>query len=188
MAGVEPILGSAWIDDFAFYKVEWAAATAPDTWSAVSTTKHQPVTHGLLDEWDTTRVPDGVYRLRLVAVNGAAQEVCIAVVEELHVSNLPTATPTPTQRAEGAVPTPGREMVAAGAAEGESAKTESEPTATLAPILPRPGGTTSGTLSWQAWWHSGPLRTMATSFANGLLAAIVIMALAWLVGQRRRGS
>jgi len=102
--GVEPVLGSASIDAFAFYKLEWAPADDPETWSALSTTKLQPVVNGLLDEWNTTVLPDGSYRLKLTVVDTAAQEPCRVTVEDLLVANHVTPSPTPTITATAAAP------------------------------------------------------------------------------------
>jgi hypothetical protein len=101
LQGRVPVLGSARIEGFQFYKVEWAPDYAPDQWSAVSTVKAPAVTNGLLDEWDTRRLPDGGYRLKLTVVDAAGQEVCRFVVTDLLLAN--RATPTATSSA-GASP------------------------------------------------------------------------------------
>lgn len=100
LAGRVPILGSARIDNFLFYKLEWAATEAPEQWSAVSTTIEAEVRNGLLDQLDTTRLPDGHYRLKLTVVDKDSQEICRVVVEDVEILNTVTATPdgstTPT--------------------------------------------------------------------------------------------
>lgn len=100
LQGRVPILGSARIDSFQFYKVEWAPNYAPEQWNAVSTTKPQPVQNGLLDEWDTKRLPDGTYRLKLTAVDAAGQEACRVLVTDLVLANRATPTATPPPSAE----------------------------------------------------------------------------------------
>ncbi len=190
LLGVEPILGSARIDDFAFYKLEWASQANPDSWSAVSTIKSQPVVNGLLDEWDTSRLPDGPYRLRLVVVDPAGREVCIVAVEDLVIANQPTATPTAT----ATIIPPGAAVSGQAAGEAgqlapgeatELATSTPLPTATLAPIVPRSSGSPRDALALESLWRSGPLRKTAVAFANGLLAALVLMALALAIGRRR---
>lgn len=100
LAGQVAVFGSARIDDFSFFKVEAASYASPGTWSAVSSTIGTPVLRGLLDVWDTTRVPDGQYMLKLTVVNPNGQEVCSAIVVGLYVGNNATATPSPTATPE----------------------------------------------------------------------------------------
>lgn len=95
LRGSVPILGSARIDGFGFYKVEWASAD-DGAWSAVSGTLSRPVTHGLLDTWDTSRLPDGRYRLRLIVVDTSGQEPCQRSVDGLLVANSATYVVSPT--------------------------------------------------------------------------------------------
>lgn len=92
--GLVPILGSARIDEFGFYKIEWARASDPETWSAVSMTRPQPVVNGLLDEWDTARLSDGTYRLKLTVVDVRGQEPCRVVVERVLLATHTTSTAT----------------------------------------------------------------------------------------------
>jgi hypothetical protein len=93
--GLVPILGSARIDGFGFYKLEWARPTDPETWSAVSMTRPQAVVNGLLDEWDTARLPDGPYRLKLTVVDIQGQEPCRVTVDNVSVATHTTPTATP---------------------------------------------------------------------------------------------
>lgn len=88
VAGRVPVLGSARIDGFNFYKLEWARADAPEAWQAVSTTIAEPVLNGLLDTWDTTSLSDGLYRLKLTVVDTASQEPCRVTVNNLSLTNL----------------------------------------------------------------------------------------------------
>ena len=50
LQGNVTILGSARIDGFNFYKLEWATASNPDSWRAVSTTRPEPVINGLVNK------------------------------------------------------------------------------------------------------------------------------------------
>lgn len=98
LRGDVEILGSANADRFQFYKVEYAAATNPDGWAAVSSTIGRPVVNGRLDIWNTRTVPDGLYALKLTVVDDRAQEVCRAVVSQLQVANAgPRASATPPE-------------------------------------------------------------------------------------------
>jgi len=87
ISGTVAILGAARIDDFSFYKVEWAPESRAPSWSAVSSTVSQPLDGGVLDRWDTTRLPDGTYRLKLTVVDQQSQEVCRRTVSGLKVAN-----------------------------------------------------------------------------------------------------
>ncbi len=99
LAGQVPILGSASIEGFQFYKLEWAAQAQPETWSAVSSTIDRPLRNGQLDLWNSAALPDGVYRLKLTAVDQEANERCRFLVEPLWLANEsepePTASPSP---------------------------------------------------------------------------------------------
>ncbi|MFQ6057834.1 MAG: hypothetical protein ACE5MB_03000 [Anaerolineae bacterium] len=106
------IIGSASIDNFQFYKVEYSTITDPDRWIAVSTTYNQPVINGRLDVWNTTVIPDGTYNLKLTVVDIRGQEICRVVIRQLQVANAqptetptPPATPTPTETPRGPTPT-----------------------------------------------------------------------------------
>lgn len=100
--GEVEIIGSASIDRFQFYKVEFSPLTNPDSWAAISQIVRRPVVNGRLDIWNTRTVPDGLYNLKLTVVDDRAQELCRSIVTQLQVVNrgpAPTATeeltPTP---------------------------------------------------------------------------------------------
>jgi hypothetical protein len=102
------VLGSASIDRFQFYKVEFSPLNNPDAWSAVSQVIQRPVVNGRLDVWNSRTVPDGLYNLKLTVVDERAQELCRSVVTQLQVANrapVPTETPVATETPE-ASPTP----------------------------------------------------------------------------------
>ena len=92
--GMVPIMGSALVPDFQFYKVEFGVGPNPAQWAIIGDMHDQPVVNGQLEVWDTTRLPDGVYSLRLHAVkqDGNYEEF---VVPQIIIANTqPTATPT----------------------------------------------------------------------------------------------
>jgi len=92
--GMVPIMGSALVPDFQFYKVEFGVGPNPAQWAIIGDMHDQPVVNGQLEVWDTTRWPDGVYSLRLHAVkqDGNYEEF---VVPQIIIANTqPTATPT----------------------------------------------------------------------------------------------
>lgn len=74
VCGQAAIRGSALIDDFWYYKVEFRDP-AHGEWQVIGELHYQPVSDGLLETWDTTGLPAGAYRLRLVVVNLTGQFV-----------------------------------------------------------------------------------------------------------------
>ncbi|MFH1084989.1 MAG: hypothetical protein V1772_04425 [Chloroflexota bacterium] len=66
--GRVPIMGSASIGSFQFYKVEFGVGPNPAQWAVIGDLHRQAVVNGQLEVWDTTVVPDGVYTLQLQAV------------------------------------------------------------------------------------------------------------------------
>jgi len=69
VAGVVEIKGTATMDRFQFYKVEYGLGENPQRWHSISEIRRQPVTDGLLDTWNITGFPPGVYILRLTVVD-----------------------------------------------------------------------------------------------------------------------
>lgn len=63
------ILGTANISDFQYYKVEVGSGENPTSWSMFSNLHKSPIAGGLLDIWDPTAYPPGVYKLRLTVVD-----------------------------------------------------------------------------------------------------------------------
>jgi len=101
VSGVVSITGSASTSNFAFFKVEFGAGPNPNAWTLVGNTHETPVVNGQLETWDTTRLADGEYTLRLQAVktDGNYDEYYIHGI--VVASDKPTATPTaptPTRR------------------------------------------------------------------------------------------
>jgi len=92
------VVGSAYIDDFASYTLDYGAGDSPSDWRPITDQRAQAVDRGLLGVWETTGLPAGRYRVRLRAVDsfGNAQES-----PPLIVTLTAPATPTPT-----AIPSP----------------------------------------------------------------------------------
>jgi len=67
LKGVVEIRGSAYIDDFDYYKFECRSKGASD-WAFVQSFK-DTVADGLLGVWDTSSLPAGAYKFRLVVVD-----------------------------------------------------------------------------------------------------------------------
>lgn len=94
--GLVPIIGSASVPNFQFYKVEFGVGPNPAQWAIIGSVRDRPVINGQLEVWDTTRLPDGVYTLRLQAVkrDGNYEEF---YVRQITIANArPTATRTVT--------------------------------------------------------------------------------------------
>jgi LysM repeat protein len=67
------IIGTANIPDFQFYKVEYGMGEAPFEFYSISEVHRTPVVNGPLDVWYTDALPEGVYILRLTAVDNRGQ-------------------------------------------------------------------------------------------------------------------
>ncbi len=97
VAGAVEIRGKANVPDFRFYKVEYFSP-ARDDWvligqDVIRTAVQQ---EGRLVLWQTTTVPDGVYRLRLHVVDPSGN-YCELFLQPIIVSNgQPPVTPSPT--------------------------------------------------------------------------------------------
>ncbi len=105
--GQVAIRGTASIPDFWKYELHYSREPATgNSWAPIGGVVETPVTDGLLGVWDTTRIPDGLYaiRLRVARRDGNYVEV---FVRNLTVSNqTPPLTPTPTPFTPEPSPTP----------------------------------------------------------------------------------
>lgn len=178
--GEVPIFGSAWIDNFSFYKLEVATAYDPGVWSAVSTTISAPVDAGLLDVWNTSAFGDGDYALKLTVVNPDGQEVCHYTVSPVRVSNVATPTPSPSPTPAippTATPTFALDLVS-----------EEEPTAqaTIDPVIPiavdpaEEGGSSASETA------EALASDTAGAFLKGFVGALVLSGIALVIMAFRR--
>jgi hypothetical protein len=69
LAGRVGILGTATHDRFQFFKVEYSQGERPGVWNGVNNIHRVPVINGVLEEFDTTALPNGVYWLQLTVVD-----------------------------------------------------------------------------------------------------------------------
>ena len=101
--GIVPIIGSALVPDFQYYKVEYGNGPDPSQWFLIGSMPETPVVNGQLEIWDTTRLPDGVYSLRLRAVkrDGNYGEFFVrqVVIVNARPTHTPTSEPSPTPTA-----------------------------------------------------------------------------------------
>lgn len=90
------INGRTALSGFDYYKVEFGIGPSPADWAIIGEVHKTPVTEGLLETWDTTMLPDGMYslRLRVVKPDGNYEEHFVPQIKI--VNTLPTETPTAT--------------------------------------------------------------------------------------------
>jgi hypothetical protein len=69
IAGQVTIRGTAQIDRFQFYKLEYGLGENPQQWNSIGDLHRSPVADGALGVWDTAGFPNGVFRLRLTVVD-----------------------------------------------------------------------------------------------------------------------
>ena len=90
------INGRTALPEFDYYKVEFGIGPQPADWAIVGEIHKTPVADGLLETWDTTALPDGMYslRLRVVKPDGNYEEHFVPQIKI--VNSVPTETPTAT--------------------------------------------------------------------------------------------
>lgn len=69
IAGQVTIRGTAQIDRFQFYKLEYGLGEDPQQWNSIGEVHRSPVVDGALGVWDTAGFPNGVFKLRLTVVD-----------------------------------------------------------------------------------------------------------------------
>lgn len=96
--GTVQITGSADYPSFQFYILEFSPEPIPgDQWQIIGVIHEAPVINGVLENWDTTLIPDGSYtiRLRVVRLDGNYSEAFAQQVVVTNAQPLPTDTPIP---------------------------------------------------------------------------------------------
>jgi len=68
VSGVVEIRGDAAGESFSSYRIQVGQGLNPRTWLQVGQDSAQPITGGLLAQWDTTTLEDGLYAVRLTVV------------------------------------------------------------------------------------------------------------------------
>jgi hypothetical protein len=83
VSGITQIKGSANIPGFGFYKFEFSSP-GQTTWTAVQAWT-EPKTNDMLGQWDTARLTEGLYLLRLVVTDnqGKAAPPCVIQITVL---------------------------------------------------------------------------------------------------------
>jgi hypothetical protein len=107
--GQVQIIGTAVHPEFLRYELFFGPCPVSGAeWCGIGDAHFEQVQNGLLGVWDTTAIPDGIYRIqmRVVKKDGNYET---DFVDSLTVANTrpPTETPTPTETPGGETPTPG---------------------------------------------------------------------------------
>ena len=68
-SGITFVRGTATIDNFWFYKLEFGFGEWPTEWFVIEDLHYAPVVNGYLGDWKTGALPEGVYQLRLTVVD-----------------------------------------------------------------------------------------------------------------------
>ncbi len=95
--GIVTIQGSSAVEGFLSYEVAFTyAANAPETWFVIAVGQ-QSVEAGVLASWDTTKITDGNYtlRLRVYRTDGGYQDAVSRGVRVRNYTPVETATPIP---------------------------------------------------------------------------------------------
>ena len=69
-AGITFVRGTASVDNFWYYKLEFGCGEWPTEWSLIEDLHFEPVVNSYLGDWKTGALPEGLYQLRLVVVDG----------------------------------------------------------------------------------------------------------------------
>ncbi|MBN1306048.1 MAG: penicillin-binding protein [Anaerolineales bacterium] len=84
LGGIVAITGTAAIEDFSYYRLEYGQGLTPRRWIQIGDDGYSPVEDGLLAEWDTSGL-NGLYALRLVVVR-SDQRIETAIIAVTVVS------------------------------------------------------------------------------------------------------
>jgi hypothetical protein len=168
---IVPVVGTATDPNFWKYELYYAPE-GTERWVVIGSVHENQVAEGLLETWETTGVPDGIYALRLRVVNrtGNYQEVFSRGI--LVANAAPTITPVPLP---SRIPTP--------TATGTVAPTPTfiiptsplaQPTAT--PTLARPTRSTlPDTINLNAWRQSLCLGAQLMAIILVTIAVIFVL-------------
>jgi penicillin-binding protein 1C len=87
ISGLVPILGNARPGDFRSFHVQYGIGLTPTEWLPIGGERYDRVENNILQYWDVSQVPDGLYSLRLVVIEGSGNHR-IAVIPII-VDNTP---------------------------------------------------------------------------------------------------
>jgi hypothetical protein len=102
--GLEQITGTATHpSQFVGYTLDWSNMRNPDVWLPIQARVNQQVDNGVLGQWDTVAIPDGLYQIRLRVSLNDGSEVDFIVQNLAVVNSAPTGVPTQSG-GSGAIP------------------------------------------------------------------------------------
>ncbi|MBC7260649.1 MAG: hypothetical protein H5T63_01435, partial [Chloroflexi bacterium] len=87
VAGVVPIFGNARPGDFRLYRVEYGAGLNPREWVPIGGDHYNRVDNNVLEYWDVSQLPDGLYTLRLIVIEGSGNQRSASI--QVIVDNTP---------------------------------------------------------------------------------------------------
>lgn len=175
LQGSVPVSGSTRLPGFRRAELSFTYQDDPrQTWFLIQDFG-EPVDDGLLTDWDTTTLSDGVYELRLVVYRDGGRQPVEILIPGLRVRNYtPIETDTPTPVTPTATPQPGDTPVPT---------PTSTPTLTPIPLTPTPLPTNAAMISGSE---------IAASIGQGVLivglvfaAGGVYLGLRGMLGRRR---
>ena len=174
--GLVPIIGSASVPGFQFYKLEYGIGPSPSQWAIIGSMHDSPVINGQIEVWNTTLIPDGVYSLKLQAVKQDGNYEEFLVRQVVVVNTRPTATLEPS-----ATPT----LFATSTPEA-TAVVSPQATATLEVIVPEgeiSQPTVTPTLSRPSQTQALPIdpASWGQAFVYGVAAMGIVLVLVGLV-------
>lgn len=97
LQGVVSIQGNTAVDGFQAAELSFSYSNNPtQTWFLILQSD-TPVANGLLAQWDTTVISDGIYTLRLVVLHtdGSQETIIVAGVRVRNYTTIETDTPAP---------------------------------------------------------------------------------------------
>jgi hypothetical protein len=106
LQGSVPILANTAVEGFQSAELEFAYAHHPtDNWFLIYESK-QPTVNEALTQWDTSKISDGIYDLRLTITleDGSQQRVQVAGLRVRNYTPIETDTPTPVPPSATAPP------------------------------------------------------------------------------------
>lgn len=86
------ISGSASGPAFASYRVEYGAGANPTVFNLIGSVHTSPVTVGVLETWNTSGLPSGIYSIRLT-ITDTSNQTTSAIVSPLYIDNSPPTAP-----------------------------------------------------------------------------------------------
>jgi hypothetical protein len=106
ISGSVVVKGSADIENFAGYKLEYSSISSPDAWAPIVEQSTKPIDNGILAIWSVGN-PDGQYNLRLTISNTDGESyqyvsnVNFGVDGEVKISGRPACGPSPYDPEDG---------------------------------------------------------------------------------------